>query len=264
MEIKYTLEILTKDIQDIENLVAKLQNSPGSPTLEIDLALSKLRNVYDVLSAIRTDMDELRQLRTDSPGADSPGDIPPVEKADSPGDNPPEPPAEMPPDRPSEVPPGQPEEVPVETPREKPAKPPREVPEKQDSVHAGNQKAGDTGATNAMKTRGKAEILAEQFLAGASINENLATAQHPDADTRVKGKPIDSISRNIGINDRFLIIRELFDGDEQSYRQLIDQLDQAGSAASAGSILGKRFEGKEEHEGIVILSGLVKRRFTGH
>ena len=44
MEIKYTLEILTKDIQDIEKLVGMIQNSPGSSTLELDLALSKLRN----------------------------------------------------------------------------------------------------------------------------------------------------------------------------------------------------------------------------
>ena len=56
MEIKYTLEILTKDIQDIEKLVGKLQNSERGSTLDLDLALSKLRNVYDVLTEIREDM----------------------------------------------------------------------------------------------------------------------------------------------------------------------------------------------------------------
>jgi FKBP-type peptidyl-prolyl cis-trans isomerase len=61
MEIKYTLEILTKDIQDIEKLVANLENSPGNSTLDLDLALSKLRNVYDVLTEIRSDMERSRQ-----------------------------------------------------------------------------------------------------------------------------------------------------------------------------------------------------------
>ncbi len=56
MEIKYTLEILTKDIQDIGKLVENLHNSPEGSTLELDLALSKLRNVYDVLSEIKDDM----------------------------------------------------------------------------------------------------------------------------------------------------------------------------------------------------------------
>ena len=49
MEIKYTLEIVTKDIQDIGKLVENLHNSPAGSTLELDLALSKLRNVYDIL-----------------------------------------------------------------------------------------------------------------------------------------------------------------------------------------------------------------------
>ncbi len=56
MEIKYTLEILTKDIQEIEKLVGNLQNSPQGSMLELDLALSKLRNVYDILTVIRSDM----------------------------------------------------------------------------------------------------------------------------------------------------------------------------------------------------------------
>ncbi len=54
MEIKYTLEILTKDIQDIGKLVGNLQNSPNGSTLELDLALSKLRNVYDILAHIHS------------------------------------------------------------------------------------------------------------------------------------------------------------------------------------------------------------------
>ena len=55
MEIKYTIEILTKDIQDIEKLVGNLQNSEDGSAIELDLALSKLRNVYDILTMIKAD-----------------------------------------------------------------------------------------------------------------------------------------------------------------------------------------------------------------
>ena len=55
MEIKHTLEILTKDIQDIEKLVANLQNSKDGSSIELDLALSKLRNVYEILTLIKAD-----------------------------------------------------------------------------------------------------------------------------------------------------------------------------------------------------------------
>jgi hypothetical protein len=217
MEIKYTLEILTKDIQDIENLVAMLQNSPGDSTLEIDLALSKLRNVYDVLTSIRSEMDELRKHLV----------VDPDEK---------------------------------EAPRTAESFQESEV--KETEIH--EEPEAGTGRAKAMKTRGNAEILAEKFLAQASINENLATSRKPDIDARVMGKPIDSISKNIGINDRFLIIRELFDGNAEDCRQLIDQLDQAGSAESAGNLLKKRFPGEEDHDGVKILSSLVKRRYASN
>ena len=55
MEIKHTIEILTKDIQDIEKLVGNLQNSEDAYAIELDLALSKLRNVYDILTMIKAD-----------------------------------------------------------------------------------------------------------------------------------------------------------------------------------------------------------------
>ena len=58
MEIKHTVEILTKDIQEIEKLVRNLNNSPAPPRIELDLALSKLRNVYELLSMIREDVEQ--------------------------------------------------------------------------------------------------------------------------------------------------------------------------------------------------------------
>ena len=56
MEIKHTIEILTKDIQDIENLVRNLNNYPSPPIIEIDMAMSKLRHVYELLAMISSDM----------------------------------------------------------------------------------------------------------------------------------------------------------------------------------------------------------------
>ncbi len=56
MKIKHTIEILTKDIQDIEKLVGNLKNSQEGSAIELDLALSKLRNVYEILTMIKADM----------------------------------------------------------------------------------------------------------------------------------------------------------------------------------------------------------------
>jgi hypothetical protein len=66
MDIKYTIEILTKDIQDIEKLVGKLQNSKEASAIELDLAMSKLRNVYEILTMIKA--DRLNELVDPAPG----------------------------------------------------------------------------------------------------------------------------------------------------------------------------------------------------
>lgn len=201
MEIKYTLEILTKDIQEIEKLVGNLQNSPKGSTLELDMALSKLRNVYDILTVIREDSL--------------------LERGST-----------------------RPESTPVAEPVAEQVEP--ELPKKE----------------KAMSTRKNAEILAEKFLAESSINENLAGTRSPDMDAKLKGQPIESISRNIGINDRFLIIRELFDGDSDRFVKLMGELDGAGDLQSASQLLNNHFEQAPDHQGVSILTNLVKRRYS--
>jgi hypothetical protein len=105
-------------------------------------------------------------------------------------------------------------------------------------------------------------ILAEKFSAESSINENLASQRAPDMDSKLTGQPIDNIGRNIGINDRFLIIRELFDGDADGFRSLVDNLDSAGNYGDAMNLIEEKFTGSMEHEGVEILVGLARRRFN--
>ncbi len=83
-----------------------------------------------------------------------------------------------------------------------------------------------------------------------------------DKDSKLMGPPIDNIGRNIGINDRFLIIRELFDGDSDGFGQLIKDLDSADGLQDASERLSARFSENLNHEGVVILSSLLKRRFS--
>ncbi len=233
MEIKYTLEILTKDIQDIEKLVGNLQNSPEGSSIELDLALSKLRNVYEILTMIKADRlhDFLQPLATPAsapkPVAEA---IPDPEPAVEPNPEPdPEPAVEPKPDP-------DPEPVAVT----EPASAPKPEPE----------------------TKKEAEIIAEKFSAESSINENLAGQRGKDLDTQILRQPIDNIKRNIGINDRFLIIRELFDGDADKFNSLIINLEGAGTFKDAITVLEEQFSTSMEHEGVEILSGLVKRMYT--
>jgi hypothetical protein len=133
---------------------------------------------------------------------------------------------------------------------------PQETGQKQDPPRSSEQIKGQE------KSKKEAAILAEKFSTESSINENLATRRGDDMDSKLKGQPIENISRNIGINDRFFIIRELFDGDSVGFRSLVDRLDAAGSFEDAYQILGEHFADSMEHEGVGILVQLAKRRFT--
>ena len=218
MEIKYTIEILTKDIQDIEKLVGNLRNSKEASAIELDLALSKLRNVYEILTMIKA--DRLHEIVSDTPLQEKP----PTGATPSP--------------KPEPIP--EPEPTPEPTPEpEPPVKP----------EPASNNEAASSS------------ILAEKFSAESSINENLAEKLGNEKDAKLLGQPIDNISRNIGINDRFFIIRELFEGESDRFASMVIALDRAESYQAASNILKQQFEGNMDHEGVEILAGLLKRRF---
>ena len=215
MEIKYTIEILTKDIQDIEKLVGNLGNSKDESALELDLALSKLRNVYEILTMIKADrLHELVSHVNDQDQSNASA-APPPEKELVAKDEP------------------EPEKV-----------------EKVEPEPGPKAKPGTANST----------ILAEKFSAESSINENLAGKRNPETDKKLIGQPIDNISRNIGINDRFLIIRELFEGDSDQFSLLLGKLDSAENYQDATGILEERFAELMDHEGVEILKTLVKRR----
>jgi len=237
MEIKYTIEILTKDIQDIEKLVGNLRNSKDDSAIELDLALSKLRNVYEILTLIKADrLQELVMITVLKETFSA-----------SESDLKPEP---VPEPEPVQEPEAMAEPEAVAEPEA--AAEPEPVAEQQAPSEPEPEPAKDTDGSS---------ILAEKFSAEASINENLADKLGSDAEAKLLGQPIDNISRNIGINDRFLIIRELFEGEADRFTILVNELDNAENYETASSILNEQFVDNMDHEGVEILTGLLKRRY---
>jgi hypothetical protein len=259
MDIKYTIEILTKDIQDIEKLVGKLQNSKDASSIELDLAMSKLRNVYEILTMIKA--DSLNELVGRSLNGSQDTDIEiakePVKSPEAERKSEPEPMPEAKHEAGAE--PEAKAEHEAETEAETKADPEAET------VNEAQPEA-DAEVEKFTKEEGKSAtpdpaILAEKFRAESSINENLADNRKEPLDTKLLGSAIDNIGRNIGINDRFLIIRELFDGNSDDFGTLLSRLDNADSYENASQILSSHFADSMEHEGVGILAGLVKRRY---
>ena len=72
---------------------------------------------------------------------------------------------------------------------------------------------------------------------------------------------LDNLSKAIGVNDRFLFIRELFDGNSDSYNQAISKIDEAQSFSDARALMITLAGDKSESEAGKQLLDLVKRKF---
>jgi hypothetical protein len=73
--------------------------------------------------------------------------------------------------------------------------------------------------------------------------------------------PLDKIAGSIGINDRFLFVRELFANNSDAFDQAIADLDQFDSIEQAVNFLKKNFKWTKNEASQKFLI-LVKRRFS--
>ena len=65
MSYRHTLEAALESLQDIEELIKGFPDSGDVPSIELDLSLQKLRNIYELLLVLKKPVD----LSTDQPPA---------------------------------------------------------------------------------------------------------------------------------------------------------------------------------------------------
>ena len=109
----------------------------------------------------------------------------------------------------------------------------------------------------------KATILAEKIKPSDfhPINETLAQQKAGgDLSSKLQSAPLSSIVSGIGLNDKFLYIRELFDGDSDSYNDAVNYLDTAFSLDEALDFINSHFNWDENSETVQKFVNLVHRR----
>lgn len=109
----------------------------------------------------------------------------------------------------------------------------------------------------------KPEILADKYKSEKNyINEALSHNNgKQDVSARLQSKPIKQISTSLGINDRFKLINELFNGDKDSFQKTIGILDDAQNFNEAITYINSSFEWDMEDESVQMLLDLVRRKF---
>jgi len=84
--------------------------------------------------------------------------------------------------------------------------------------------------------------------------------------THLKLKPIQDLKSGIGLNEKFLFIRELFENDHQAYAQAVDTLNSSENLDEAEAIIANellpRYGWELEKEALLNFLHLILRRFS--
>lgn len=238
MELNSTIDIIIKDLNEAREIIDDLKKYPGVPELQVELAKAKCKSAAEVIALFKSI---------------------PVPHSHS---------REMVPAR---------EEVSHKEEEKEPFKPVREyhppVVEQRAAVETALPEQeivlplSEPVVKSAPVSKKGAEtaIIADQFSQPASFNEELGSHKHEDdVHEIIRTLPLSSLTEAIGINDKFLFMREIFNGNQDAYNQALQKLESAGSLSDARAIIAGYTGEDNENEAIKQLMDLIKRKFPSH
>ncbi len=102
-------------------------------------------------------------------------------------------------------------------------------------------------------------VVGESFQKERSINDVMS--ENKQTETTLTNGPITSLKAAIGLNDRFLFIREIFSNNSDKYNTIIDHLDKLETIQEAVDYLKANLT-LQKNETSLKFVDLLKRRFT--
>jgi hypothetical protein len=233
MESKYNINEIITQVGDIGELISRMNAEDPVPLVEIDIVLDKIRNLYEDVTALKA--IDYPSVRPGDTYAKEPDGKQPARKKKSEREV-----GKM-------VPPAINE---VQASKEIPE--PAGIRQETQPDHTGPEDSGEQPAILADKFKGEKKFINE------SLGEN-GTRQ--DLSSKLKSKPIKDIGTALGLNDRFKLINELFNGDEKSYHQTIGILDGASNFNEAFNYISTSYDWDMEDDSVQMLLDLVRRKF---
>jgi hypothetical protein len=220
---EYT-EYLDKEIDFLKILVTRIHHMEAIDRMELDIALQKTRQIYETL--LRMSVSEsFAEAQAVQQFEEQP--IPVVEQYVEP-------------------------EPQVQQPQLKPQA------KKQPKQAVPQQVEEPKGLTS------KFSILAEKISQQEASHINEARAQQVnDLSSRLQTAPLSSMALGIGLNDKFLYIRELFNGDKDMFDRVIKYLDKTDTLENALLFINYHFAWDNESEAAQKFITLIHRRHSG-
>ncbi|MFO7924899.1 MAG: hypothetical protein R6U58_14530 [Bacteroidales bacterium] len=128
----------------------------------------------------------------------------------------------------------------------------KESPERDKEEKPGKKKNGT----------GDIERVADRFQSSKNyINRAMGDKQaKKDLTSKMQSKPISDLKNSIGLNEKFLFIKELFRGRPDRYNECLDTLNNASSYEEALDYIKTNYNWEEDNEVVEKFLSLVKRK----
>jgi len=233
MDLNTAIELIIKDLNEACKIIDDFKNYPGVPELHVEFAKAKCKSSAEIIALLKkSETSVIKSSAEDKKVTEK--EILTIEETVV-----------------------EAKKVPEKTEKAAEKQPPPEERIKEVETKPPTEKV--------VKTQQKpSSIIADNFTdMPARINERLGNRESKDDVTEIiKSKPISNLRNAIGLNDRFLLIREIFGGDKSKYEQAIAKLEAAASIAEAKTIISEYSNPDDENEAMVLLLDLIKRKLN--
>jgi hypothetical protein len=225
MDFNTTIDIIVKDLKEAREIIDDLKNYPGVPQLQVELAKSKCKSAEEVIVLLKTIKAEKEISQ-------------PLKKEAV-------------------------KEVENETNRK--PEPLIEFSEEENREEIRQQQIIDSELkfqNHPEMKKKETGIIADRFSdMPNTLHESFGKInKEDDISSIIKSKPVVNLTEAIGVNDKFLFIREIFGGSHSNYEEAISKLNKVENLADARAVIMSYIGEVNENEVITQLLELVKRK----
>ncbi len=108
----------------------------------------------------------------------------------------------------------------------------------------------------------KSRTLGESFAGEKkSVNDKIASSHESGSKKTLIGKPVNDLTKGLGINDRFMFQRELFEGNAEVMQQTLQQLNELPNLEAAQSFISSNFNWDSEQEATKAFYNYIVRKY---
>jgi len=265
MDNKKLMRILLRDVTELQELVAGMKISETYDPFEVELLFTRISGVRHMLEVVSDAVATTQKQEVERPDREmnkesfvtenravvyeEPSVKVPIIKAEISRE-------EAPVRKPEPVVPLPKPEIKVEepVPSQPEASPTLEETKTSDNEDIDND---DMELEEEIVTEGP-QTLGEKFSHGKSVNDLLL--EQGKTDSKFSKLPVVSLQSAIGINDRFLFTRELFEGKSDAFAETIKKIDSFDTIHDAAVYLRENFKWKRNETSLKFID-LVKRKF---